>query len=116
MIFSVAIMFACTQKALPYKNGTYTFDMIFTEFMTQPNKTTCTVIIKGDHIRIEMDGSGNLPGKKGDLITEGTLFKHERTGKWVIIKKEEDKTANEIGGCSDGPQVIDFEKKIFYTC
>ena len=34
----------------------------------------------------------------------------------LILNFEEDKNAGYVGGCSDGPEVIDLAKKVYWTC
>jgi hypothetical protein len=57
-----------------------------------------------------------LTGKKGDIIEEGIIMKHTKTGKWIIGHIIKDRDAKEIGGCSNGPSVINFKQKIFWSC
>lgn len=35
---------------------------------------------------------------------------------WVIVRSEADRHATEVGGCSDGPEVVDLQQKIYWTC
>ena len=78
--------------------------------------TTCTIIIKGNKIKIIANGSGGLNVKKGDVIEQGIIMKHSKTGKWIIGHSIKDKNAEEVGGCSDGPPEIDFRRKTFWLC
>jgi hypothetical protein len=71
-------------------------------------------VISGDSIKIINNGS--MPGRKGDIIEQGTIIRHKFTGQWIIATKPEDEFAEEVGGCSDGPRVIDFKKKKWWTC
>jgi hypothetical protein len=43
-------------------------------------------------------------------------MKHRRTGKWIIGHNPGDKDAQEVGGCSEGPSVVDFNHKKFWLC
>jgi hypothetical protein len=43
------------------------------------------------------------------------LIKH-KTGKWIIGKSAKGKSAKEIGGCGDGPPIINFKKKFVRLC
>ena len=98
------------------KDGTYTYTIAFAEWQGKSLGATCTVLIKGDSIKIIHNGKGNLTGKKGDIIEQGIIMKHTKTGKWIIGRNAKDKEAKEIGGCSDGPSVIDFKRKRFWSC
>ena len=77
---------------------------------------TCTVIIKGDSVKVIHNGKGNLTGNKGDIVDARIIMKHTKTGKWIIGHNIKDKEAKEIGGCSDGPSIIDFKRKSFWSC
>lgn len=98
------------------KDGTYTYSIAFAEWEGKSLGATCTVIIKGDSIKIIHNGKGKLTGKKGDIIDQGIIMKHTKTGKWIIGHHIKDKDAKEIGGCSEGPSVIDFKRKKFWSC
>lgn len=71
------------------------------------------VQIKGDSIFVR--NYQGLSGEKGELIDSGILIKH-KSGKWIIAKSISDKYADEIGGCSGGPAIIDLENKKFWLC
>lgn len=98
------------------KDGTYTYKIAFAEWNGQSLGNTCTVIIKGNRIKVLHNGKGNLDGKKGDVITGGLIIKHKKTGKWIIGHTKSDADAKEVGGCSGGPSEIDFNHKIFWLC
>jgi len=97
------------------KNGTYTYTVAFAEWGGKSNGATCTVKIKGDSVTVIHNG-GNLTGTKGEIIDRGILMKHTATDQWIISHSKEDRNAKEVGGCSDGPAVIDFKRKIFWMC
>jgi hypothetical protein len=97
------------------KSGTYIYTISFIEGEGKPQGETCKVVIDGYKIKVIHNG-GKLSGKKGDIIDEGTIMKHAKTGKWIIGKKESDKNAPEIGGCSDGPIEVDFKHNIVWLC
>jgi hypothetical protein len=107
--------FVLTHAQKP-KNGTYTYSIAFAEWQGKSLGATCTVIIKGDSIKVIHNGKGNLTGKKGDILDQGIIMKHNKTGKWIIGHSDKDKEAKEIGGCSEGPSVIDFKRKKFWSC
>ena len=97
------------------KDGTYTYAIAFAEWDGKSNGASCTVIIKGDSIKVIHNGTSNLIGKKGEIIDSGIIMKH-RSGKWIIGHNPNDKNAKDIGGCSDGPSEIDFKRKRFWLC
>jgi hypothetical protein len=91
------------------ESGTYEYSVAFAEWGGKSLGSTVTVIIAGDSIKIINNGS--LSGRKGELIEEGKIVRHKATAKWIIATKPEDEFAEEVGGCSDGPRVIDFTSK-----
>ncbi|MFD1001804.1 hypothetical protein ACFQ21_20940 [Ohtaekwangia kribbensis] len=97
------------------KSGTYTYDIAFAEWGGKSNGANCTVIIKGDSIKVIHNGTGNLTGKKGDILEAGVIMKHKKTGKYIIARNPHDKDAEEANGC-EGPSLIDFVKKKFWMC
>lgn len=111
------ILFVCDViHAQKPKNGTYTYSIAFAEWNGKSLGATCNVIIKGDSIKVVHNGKGNLTGKKGDILDQGIIMKHIKTGKWIIGHSAKDKEANEIGGCSEGPSIIDFKRKKYWSC
>lgn len=115
LISTLLLLVSITSLAQKPKDGTYTYSIAFEEWQGKSLGATCTVIIKGDSIKVVHNGKGNLTGKKGDIIDEGMIMKH-KTGKWIIGHDAKDKNADDIGGCSDGPRVIDFKRKKVWSC
>jgi hypothetical protein len=97
-------------------DGIYTYKIAFAEWNGKSLGASCTVIIKGNNIKIIHNGKGNLSGKKGGIIDKGIIMRHLKTGKYIIGHKLSDMQAMEIGGCSDGPAIIDFKKRICWLC
>jgi hypothetical protein len=93
------------------KNGTYIYKLCFAEWGKCMN--TCKVRIKGDSIIVYALEDLSIP--KNEIIDAGIILKH-KSGKWIIGKSQKDKNAAEIGGCSEGPLIIDFKKKRVWTC
>jgi hypothetical protein len=115
LLLFLPILVGCTKEHRP-KDGTYTYTVAFEEWGGKSLGATCTVIIKGDSINVVHNGSGNLTGNKGDVLEKGIILKHKKTGKWIIGHEPSDVNAQEIGGCGDGPTVIDFETKKYWSC
>lgn len=93
------------------EDGTYTYSYCYKEWHACVN--TCTVIIKGDSVTVISNEDQSVP--KGEIIDKGILIQHT-SGKWIIGQKPEDKNAKRIGGCGNGPSIIDFKKKRFKGC
>jgi hypothetical protein len=97
-------------------NGTYRFDVAFAEWEGKSMGEKVTVVINGDSIIITYEGDGSLTNaKKGDVFDQGKIMKH-KTGVWIIGKSKSDAQAEEIGGCSGGPTVIDFKARKYWMC
>lgn len=93
--------------------GTFIYELYFSEFSGRMDNEKCSVTIKDKHIIIEKTEDSKLPGPQ--IIMEGTIMKH-KSGRWIIGQNPEDINAEEIGGCSDGPTPIDFGTKIIEWC
>ena len=106
---------ASASKAQKPKDGTYTYTIAFAEWGGKSHGNTCTVIIKGNKIKVINRGTGTLAAYKGQVLDEGILMIHQ-SGKWIIGHSSKDKYAKEIGGCSDGPAELDFKRKLFWIC
>lgn len=95
-------------------NGTYEYEVAFAEWDGESLESKVIIIISGDSIKVINNGS--LSGERGEIIEEGKIIKHKPTGHWIIAIKPEDEFAEKVGGCSDGPRVIDFKNKKWWTC
>lgn len=97
-------------------NGKYTYSVFVAEFGFV-TESAASVIINNDKIKIisirdDIQGMGY---KKGDIIEEGTIMLH-KSGVWIIGHHKNDVYSEEVGGCSDGTTVIDFNKKQIIVC
>ncbi len=113
-LFLFLLCFPVLAKAEKPKDGTYTYAVAFEEWKGRSLGASCTVIIRGDSIEVQHNGS-NLTGRKGDVLFRGLLLKH-RTGRWIIGRSAADRNAKEIGGCTNGPLVIDLKRKRLWLC
>lgn len=103
-------------KAQRPSDGIYRFKIIWEEFSGKSLGATCTVEIKGDSIRIIHDGNKFLTGEKGEILDEGIIMRHRKTNKWIVGHSKKDINAKELGGCGDGPSIIDFKKRTWLGC
>jgi hypothetical protein len=75
----------------------------------------CKVVIKNDSITIyatkELSQKITLT-KEGEIIDRGIILKH-KSGKWIIGKNRKDIDAKRIG--VEGPAILDFRKKQYWT-
>ena len=117
--FIVLLCFALTANSaepkqhLPLKSGTYTFKHKFAE-QSDAGSSPLVVKIKGKHIAVyNRESSAVFP--KG-LIEKGILMFHQKSQTWIISTSAEDINAEEVGGCSDGPTMVDLMNKIYWSC
>lgn len=50
------------------------------------------------------------------VIVDGTLAWHAQSRQWIVIQTKSERNAKDVGGCSEGPEVIDLINKIYWTC
>lgn len=115
IILLLSVIYNINTSAQRPPNGTYTYQVAFDEWQGKSLGATVLVKIKGDSVYVIHNG-GNLSGKKGEIIDSGIIMKHIKTGQWIIGHSPNDKNAPEVGGCTDGPSVIDFKRKKFWLC
>jgi len=73
------------------------------------------VEIRGRDITIINNNKGSI-FPVNEIIESGKLLYHPKFKEWIISNSSEDSNAIEIGGCSDGPAVVDLIDKIYWTC
>ena len=76
------------------------------------------VVLEDGHITLLISENSNalwIGAQPGDIWEEGTLRKHQ-SGVWIISHDESDVHLEEIGGCTGGPIIIDFEKRTIELC
>lgn len=111
------LFYPSPQSEVP-ADGTYTYEVIFAEWGGKSLSDEIIVILEDGHVALLISGNSNvvwMGAKPGDVWEEGTLRKH-KSGVWIISNDESDVDLNEIGGCTGGPIVIDFEKRTIELC
>ncbi len=73
-----------------------------------------TAKISGRHIVLINDGQSNIFPK--GVIAEGILTWHSKSKQWIISDNKSDRYAKDVGGCSNGPEVVDLKKRVYWTC
>lgn len=102
-----------TAPPFPMASGQYTFQHRFAEHPTLPS-LSLDASIDGTHIVLtNPKASGPFPA---GILAEGELMWHAGSSQWIIAQDDNDRTAEDVGGCSDGPEVIDLVGKIYWTC
>jgi hypothetical protein len=101
------------EPPLPIKSGDYTFQHRDAEFPDAPGFPV-KVLIRGRRITVFNPQARNqIPA---GVIDRATLMWHAATGQWILGYRAADREAPEVGGCSDGPNVIDFAARVIWTC
>lgn len=98
---------------LPIADGDHVFQHRFAEHPDMPSVALVATIKKGHITLTNSQPSDVFPS---GIIAEGTLMWHARTRQWIIGDDQSDKDASEVGGCSAGPEVVDLQNRIYWTC
>jgi len=102
-----------TEPPVPIKPGQYTFQHKLAEHPTLPS-FRLNATIRGSHIVLTNPApSGPFPA---GVLAEGELMWHAGSKQWIIGTKASDRKELDVGGCSDGPEVVDLVGKIYWTC
>jgi hypothetical protein len=99
-------------------NGTYTYEVVFAEWGGKSLGDEIIVVVEDGHAALLISENSNavwMGAKPGDLWEEGTLRKH-KSGVWIISNDKSDVNLDEIGGCTGGPIIIDFENRTIEMC
>ena len=104
---------AASAPAIPLTSGQYVFQHRFAEHPTIPS-IKLQVTISGSHI-VVVNPTASDPFPAGTLA-EGQLMWHAASQQWIIGHEASDKSASDVGGCSDGPETVDLVNKIYWTC
>ena len=99
-------------------NGTYTYEVVFAEWGGKSLGDEIIVVVEDGHAALLIPENSNtlwMGAKPGDVWKEGTLRKH-KSGVWIISNDKSDVNLDEIGGCTGGPIIIDFENRTIEMC
>lgn len=110
---SLAASVSASSPKPPLSSGEYAFQHRFAEQPSIPS-IPLTARIRGD--RIELINSTSDKVFPLGVIESGTLMWHAASKQWIVGHQRSDRRAAEVGGCSDGPAVIDLERRIYWTC
>jgi len=101
------------EEKIPLKSGTYTFQHRFAEH-PDLKSISVLVIINGREITI-LNRHATSIFPKGVLV-RGKLVWHAKSKQWILATAPSDNNAVDVGGCSDGPEVVDLKKRVYWTC
>lgn len=76
--------------------------------------TELQATIDGRHIELVNIGNSTVFPK--GVIEDGVLSWHARSRQWIIVSAPGDARAEDVGGCSGGPAVVDLVARIYWTC
>jgi hypothetical protein len=97
----------------PIADGKYSFQLRDPEFPDAagiPLRAT----VDAEHIEfVTTAASDRFP--EGARF-EGALTWHAGTKQWLLGEAPGDALATAVGGCSEGPEVVDLDKRIFWMC
>lgn len=100
-------------RPFPIEDGEYGFQHRFSEH-PEMHSIDLVATIKGNHITLtNNDRSDVFPI---GVIAEGTIMWHSKSRQWIIGDSTSDSDANEIGSCSEGPEVVDLQQRVYWTC
>lgn len=97
----------------PIPDGEYTFHHRFAEHPTMPSVDMQVRFHDGRTTVTNTTPASPFPV---GVIADGVLLWNGKRGTWIIGRTPADRDATEVGGCSDGPEVVDLEQRIYWTC
>ena len=98
---------------IPLPTGRYEFQVRYSEHPTIDGPKLIAEII--DH-HIELTNTDTDDVFPFGVIAEGTLMWNMKSQQWIIGDSEDDRNAEFVGGCSDGPDVVDLVELTYWTC
>jgi hypothetical protein len=115
-LFLTVITSACENTSSPeppLPTGEYSFAHRFAE---HPEIPSIQLTVRIDGPRIVLINNDRTDVFPAGLIEEGTLMWHASSAQWIIGSNAADADASDVGGCSDGPSVVDLRRRIYWTC
>lgn len=109
----VSFSAAASAPIPPIRSGQYTFQHKFAE---QPDLPGTPLVAKIGGLHIVLSSKTQTDGFPKGIVAEGTLMWHAKSRQWIIGNRKSDRYAKAVGGCSDGPEVVDLQNKIYWTC
>ena len=104
---------AASDPKIPLASGQYVFQHRFAEHPTIPS-IPLQVTITDSHI-VVVNPTASDPFPAG-VLAEGQLMWHVASQQWIIGHEASDRLAQDVAGCSDGPEAVDLSGKIYWTC
>jgi hypothetical protein len=100
-------------ERLPLRDGEYAFRYRSAEHPNLPPHPLVAHITGTRIVLINRKSSSVFPL---GVIAECELMWHAASKQWILGHDPVDRTAEEVGGCSDGPEVVDLKERVYWTC
>ena len=116
LLIAVTITSTCSAESdpqIPLASGQYVFQHRFVEHPAIPSIPLHVTISDSRIVVVNPTASDPFPA---GVLAEGQLMWHATSKQWIIGHEASDRTAQDVGGCSEGPEVIDLAGKIYWTC
>lgn len=104
---------AAVSPAVPLRDGDYLFSHRYAE---QPTLAAPPLSVRISGRRVTVINRSDQSVFPLGVVESGTLHWHARAKSWIITNTPADRNAEEVGGCSDGPSVIDLVQRIYWSC
>lgn len=113
MLWWMLLLPAAAAARPPIPEGTYAFRQRSAEHPQLPAHPL-VARIRGTHIvLINRSRAAHMPL---GVVAEGELMWHAKSKQWILGHDPADRTADEVGGCSDGPEVVDLKQRVYWVC
>lgn len=113
LVFLAAACSRPTDPPIPLSSGRYVFQHRFAE---HPTLASIRVDVELDGSRIVITNPVASDPFPAGTLAEGRLMWHPGSGQWIIGSNDSDRSLRDVGGCSDGPEVVDLAAKTYWTC
>jgi hypothetical protein len=100
-------------ERLPIRDGEHAFRHRSTEHPNLPAHPLVARISGTRIVLVNRKASSVFPL---GVVAEGELMWHAASKQWILGHDPADRTVEEVGGCSDGPEVVDLLKRVYWTC
>ena len=99
--------------APPIASGRYRFQLRDPEF-PQMDPIPLVASVDGPQVVFEtVEANPRFP--KGTRF-EGRIAWHAKSRNWVLVASDAELAAEEVGGCTGGPEVLDLGRRVFWLC
>ena len=103
------------KPSIPLNDGEYSFEHKYAEAEQSKIKSINVIVkLKGNHITVINRDRYDVFSK--GVLEDGELIWHPKSRQWIIGHTPSDRELDDVGGCTDGPTVIDLINRIYWTC